>query len=74
MAEMEEVFFSFTMGGETLSLAAAKATLDKIDREPVVATLKERGEAVLKGVDELIARQSIARASENDRFGRTRSR
>jgi glutamate-1-semialdehyde 2,1-aminomutase len=59
MAEMEEVFFSFTMGGETLSLAAAKATLDKIDREPVVATLKERGEAVLKGVDELIARHDV---------------
>jgi glutamate-1-semialdehyde 2,1-aminomutase len=59
MAEMEEIFFSFTMGGETLSLAAAKATLDKIDREPVVATLKERGEAVLKGVDELIARHDV---------------
>ncbi|MEZ5791965.1 MAG: aminotransferase class III-fold pyridoxal phosphate-dependent enzyme [Nitratireductor sp.] len=29
MAEFEEVFFSFTMGGETLSLAAAKASMTK---------------------------------------------
>jgi len=33
MKEMEEVFFSFTMGGETMSLAAAEATLDKVMRE-----------------------------------------
>jgi glutamate-1-semialdehyde 2,1-aminomutase len=59
MAEMEEIFFSFTMGGEVLSLAAAKATLDKIDREPVMATMKATGEAVLKGLDELIARHGV---------------
>jgi glutamate-1-semialdehyde 2,1-aminomutase len=43
MAEMEEVFFSFTMGGEAVSLAAAKAVLDKLVREPVIATLRSRG-------------------------------
>jgi glutamate-1-semialdehyde 2,1-aminomutase len=56
MMEMEEVFFSFTMGGETLSLAAAKAAIGKLLREPVVATLRQRGAAVVKGADELIAR------------------
>ena len=56
MEEMEEIFFSFTMGGEALSLAAAKAVMEKIDHEPVMATLKIRGEAIIKGVDELIAR------------------
>jgi len=43
MHVMEEIFFSFTFGGETLSLAAALATLEKLQREPVVAVLAERG-------------------------------
>lgn len=59
MKEMEEVFFSFTMGGEALSLAAAKAVMDKIDREPVMATIKARGEQVLKGVEALIAKHDV---------------
>jgi glutamate-1-semialdehyde 2,1-aminomutase len=59
MMEMEEVFFSFTMGGEALSLAAAKATLDKINREPVIATLRNRGAAIVKGVKERIAHYGI---------------
>lgn len=46
MKEMEEIFFSFTFGGELLSLAAAKATLSKLQREPVIATLKARGERI----------------------------
>lgn len=47
MKLMEEVFFSFTFGGEALSLAAAKATLAKLRREPVVATLARRGREIL---------------------------
>ena len=56
MKLMEEVFFSFTFGGELLSLAAAAATLDKLRREPVVATVARRGEALLAGVRERIAK------------------
>lgn len=59
MRLMEEIFFSFTMGGETLSLAAAKATLDKLKREPVLATIDERGAAVLRGVEKIIAENGI---------------
>lgn len=59
MALMEEVFFSFTMGGETLSLAAAAAVLDKLAREPVVETLAARGQDVLEGVGALIARHGL---------------
>ncbi len=59
MKYMEEVFFSFTMGGETLSLAAACAAMDKMEREPVVATLAARGEAVLAGVQPLIDRHGL---------------
>lgn len=49
MRLLEEVFFSFTMGGETLSLAAALATLEKIEREPVIATLARHGLALADG-------------------------
>jgi len=59
MKLMEEIFFSFTMGGETLSLAAAKAALTKIKREPVVATLRRRGERILAGVNERIKKHGI---------------
>jgi glutamate-1-semialdehyde 2,1-aminomutase len=60
MAQFEEVFFSFTMGGETLSLAAAKAALDKVKRENVTATLAERGGRLMAGVEERIARHDCA--------------
>jgi glutamate-1-semialdehyde 2,1-aminomutase len=59
MAEMEEVFFSFTMGGETLSLAAALATLQKLVREPVVATIRERGDRLIQGVARLIEQHKV---------------
>jgi glutamate-1-semialdehyde 2,1-aminomutase len=54
MMEMEEVFFSFTMGGETLSLAAGKAALEKLRREPVVTQLRTRGGDLKRRVDALI--------------------
>lgn len=50
MKEMEEIFFSFTFGGEALSLAAALATIRKMIREPVIKVLWERGRAVMEGV------------------------
>ncbi|MCS6944462.1 MAG: aminotransferase class III-fold pyridoxal phosphate-dependent enzyme, partial [Sutterellaceae bacterium] len=56
MKAMEEVFFSFTFGGELLSLAAAKATLAKLRREPVIETLKVRGARVMQGLQALIDR------------------
>jgi glutamate-1-semialdehyde 2,1-aminomutase len=56
MRLLEDVFFSFTFGGDTLSLAAALATLNKLTREPVVDTLWRRGEKLLSGLDQLITR------------------
>lgn len=55
MKLMEEVFFSFTFGGETLSLAAAKATLTKLRHEPVIPTLIERGRALIDGARRIVA-------------------
>ncbi|MEW5878970.1 MAG: aminotransferase class III-fold pyridoxal phosphate-dependent enzyme [Pseudomonadota bacterium] len=54
MRAMEEIFFSFTFGGELLSLAAAKATLAKLRREPVIETLKQRGARVMRGLQTLL--------------------
>ncbi|MCX8003938.1 MAG: aminotransferase class III-fold pyridoxal phosphate-dependent enzyme [Burkholderiaceae bacterium] len=58
MKAMEEIFFSFTFGGELLSLAAAKATLAKLRREPVIETLKVRGARVMQGLQALIDRHA----------------
>jgi len=54
MKLMEEIFFSFTFGGETLSLAAAKAVLHKLQREPVLETIKEVGQYLLDGLGVLL--------------------
>ncbi len=54
MKWMEEVFFSFTFGGETLSLAAAVATMDKLRREPVIESTIAQGQKVMTGVSQLI--------------------
>jgi glutamate-1-semialdehyde 2,1-aminomutase len=56
MKAMEEIFFSFTFGGELLSLAAAQATLSKLRREPVIETLKRRGARAMHGLEALIDR------------------
>lgn len=54
MALMEEIFFSFTMGGECLSLAAAKATLSKIKRDAVPDHLARIGSHILDNTRECI--------------------
>jgi glutamate-1-semialdehyde 2,1-aminomutase len=59
MRLMEEIFFSFTMGGETLSLAAAKATLDKLKREPVLKTIAARGQTVVEGAAAIVAEHRL---------------
>jgi len=54
MRLMEEVYFSFTFGGETLSLAAASATLNKLKTQPVIETLIRQGQKVITGMQNLI--------------------
>lgn len=55
MRVMEEVFFSFTFGGEALSLAAALATMNKLQREPVIDTLYSRGRQIVDGLAAIVA-------------------
>jgi glutamate-1-semialdehyde 2,1-aminomutase len=59
MAEFEEIFFSFTMGGECLSLAAAKAVLAKLRREPVLDVIATRGQRLMESVEARIALHGV---------------
>jgi glutamate-1-semialdehyde 2,1-aminomutase len=59
MKLMEEIFFSFTFGGEALSLAAARATLRKLQQQDVIGTLRSRGERLIAGVRERIQRHGV---------------
>jgi len=54
MSLMEEVFFSFTYGGETLSLAASLATLNKLQEKNVIANLINKGEFIIEKITYLI--------------------
>ncbi|MFB3924422.1 MAG: aminotransferase class III-fold pyridoxal phosphate-dependent enzyme [Syntrophales bacterium] len=49
MKLFEEVFFSFTFGGETLSLAASLATLTELKEKNVTAHLWEQGRKLQDG-------------------------
>lgn len=59
MRFIEEIFFSFTFGGETLSLAAALATMTKLQKEPVIETLWTQGKKVKDGVNALIEKHNL---------------
>jgi glutamate-1-semialdehyde 2,1-aminomutase len=54
MKLMEDVFFSFTFGGETLSLAASLAVLNKLTSEPVIEKLYETGQDLIDRLKSLI--------------------
>ncbi|MDI1325513.1 MAG: aminotransferase class III-fold pyridoxal phosphate-dependent enzyme [Brevundimonas sp.] len=59
MQMMEEVFFSFTFGGELLSLAAAKATLQKLQREPILEGIAKTGEKLIEGARSILAENGL---------------
>ncbi len=54
MELMEEIFFSFTFGGETLSLAAALNVLTRLEKEPIIDQLWETGNYLLENLQKLI--------------------
>lgn len=59
MKLMEEIFFSFTFGGETLSLAASLATLKKLQNQPVISRLFTTGESVIRQLNALITQYDV---------------
>jgi glutamate-1-semialdehyde 2,1-aminomutase len=54
MSMLDEVFFSFTYGGELLSIAAALEVIDKLEREGGLSLIEQRGERLKAGLTELL--------------------
>ena len=48
MKKVEDIFFSGTFGGETLSLAAANAVIDKYKNHDVIGHLVKIGKYLMK--------------------------
>jgi glutamate-1-semialdehyde 2,1-aminomutase/spore coat polysaccharide biosynthesis protein SpsF len=64
MRLMEEIFFSFTFGGEALSLAASKAVIDKMRAEPVIETLWSTGRDLSEAAGQVVERHGLGRVME----------
>ena len=60
MQKVEDIFFSGTFGGETLSLAAASVIIDKYKKEQVTEHFFEVGTYLLKQLNELINNNDLA--------------
>jgi len=57
--ELEKAFFSFTYGGECLSLAAAAACIRKIKRENVINHLWKVGTILKEGYNDLVKKHRL---------------
>lgn len=64
LREFEEIFFSFTFGGETLSLAATKATLQKMRRQGVAEQIWRQGQWISDGYNVLARRLGLEKATQ----------
>jgi len=53
MKDLEEVFFSFTFGGEALSLAAAKVTIQVMKEKNVINYFKTKGKKLKAGYNKI---------------------
>lgn len=58
MMLMEDIFFSSTFGGETLSLVAALETMNRLQCEPVIETMVLQGEKIIAFLTEAISKYS----------------
>lgn len=61
MDRLEELFFSFTFGGETLSLAAGLATVNVLRAQPVIRHLWAQGKQLQDGFNVLAKHFKIER-------------
>jgi glutamate-1-semialdehyde 2,1-aminomutase len=55
----EDIFYSFTFGGETLSIAAAIATIKKLDRSRVIENLFLKGSYLKDKLQKCIAKHEL---------------
>jgi glutamate-1-semialdehyde 2,1-aminomutase len=59
MMLMEDIFFSGTFGGDTIALAAAKATIIKMQSEQVIPHIAAMGNTLLSQLDGLIQSEGL---------------
>jgi glutamate-1-semialdehyde aminotransferase/spore coat polysaccharide biosynthesis protein SpsF (cytidylyltransferase family) len=59
MKLMEEIFFSSTFGGETISLAASIATIDKMEKNNVVKKTRLYGKSLIKEINKICELENI---------------
>lgn len=59
MKLFSEVFFSFTFGGETLSLAAALATMEYLQANQALDLIWKQGDVLKQGVEALIREKEV---------------
>jgi len=64
MELFDEIFFSFTFGGEAVSLAAAKATIHEMREKNVIAHLWEQGQRLKDGYQILARRYGLEKMTE----------
>ena len=64
MQLFDEVFFSFTFGGETVSLAAALATISEMRKQNVISHLWEQGQKLKDGYNVLAREFGVDRYTE----------
>ena len=60
MKKVEDIFFSGTFGGETLSLAAANAIIDKYKKVKVIKHFSEIGSYLLEQLNQLIDSEALS--------------
>lgn len=61
MKIFDEIFFSFTAGGEAVSLAATQAVIDEMREKPVIAELWEKGQRIKDGYHTLAKHYGVDR-------------
>lgn len=59
MMLMEDIFYSGTFAGETVSLAAAKTVLNRIEKENIPEKIKEVGQYLLDELEKLIIKHKL---------------
>lgn len=59
MQKMEDIFFSGTFGGETLSLVAARTVLEKVRDGDLIERLHSTGTKILDGVISLLTKHDV---------------
>jgi glutamate-1-semialdehyde 2,1-aminomutase len=59
MQKVEDIFFSGTFGGETLSLAAANSVIDKYKKHDITGHFKEIGSYLIKQLQKLIDSEDL---------------